>query len=194
MRHPCVNTSKQAERDAADLLPGDLIAIAEWTVCGGKQPVVPMVKRDCLDPTERLVVQIGHAGVDLEILEQPQDLDGGTRQDRKRDVGMARPIGRRQRRYHRQRRGHGRDPEMAGKPSLQGADLLPHRPGVANDAPRPLEHLLALGREAVETRAALHEKNAKRVLQLHDRRRERRLRHAAHLGCMAEMLLARESD
>ena len=51
-------------------------------------------------------------------------------------------------------------PDLAGKPMLEGVDLLAHGAGVADDPPGPFEHALALRREAAEARAALHEQDA----------------------------------
>ena len=81
---------------------------------------------------------------------------------------------------------------MPGEPDLQRVDLLPERTAVADDAARPAERALALGRERLEARAALHEEHAKRVLQLLDAGGKRRLRYAAGLGRAPEMLLLRK--
>ena len=48
---------------------------------------------------------------------------------------------------------------------LEGVDLLAHGARVADDAPRPVEHPLALGREAAEPRAALDDQHAELVLE-----------------------------
>ena len=83
---------------------------------------------------------------------------------------------------------------MAGKAVLQRIDLLAHGAGVADDAARPVEHPLAFRGEALEARAALHQQHPERILELLDAGRERGLAHAAGLGRMAEMPLARQRD
>ena len=57
---------------------------------------------------------------------------------------------------------------MAGKAPLQRVDLLMHGAGVADDAPRPVEHPLAFRGEALEARAALHQQNPEGILELLD--------------------------
>ena len=49
---------------------------------------------------------------------------------------------------------------MAGEAALQRVDLLAHGARVADDPPRPVEHALALRREALEARPALHQEHA----------------------------------
>jgi hypothetical protein len=73
-------------------------------------------------------------------------------------------------------------------------DLLAHGARITDDAPRPIEHALTLGREALEARAALHEQYAERVFELFDGGGEGRLAHAAGFGSEAEMPLARETQ
>jgi hypothetical protein len=185
---------KEAERDLPDLGPADLGAVAERAVMGGQEPVVLAVKRHRAHAAKRLVVETGHPGVDLEILEQAEDLDRGARQDREGYVRMAGPVRRRQRRHHGEGGRHGGDLDVTGGALLEGPNLLLHRPGIADDTARPVKHALALRREAEEARAAMDEQNAERVFELLDSRRKRRLRHAARFGGAAEMLLAGESD
>ena len=83
---------------------------------------------------------------------------------------------------------------MAGEAALQRVDLLAHGARVADDAARPVEHALAFRGEALEARAALHQEHAERILELLDAGREGRLAHAAGLGRVTEMPLARERD
>ena len=83
---------------------------------------------------------------------------------------------------------------MSGEAALQRVDLLAHGARVADDAARPIEHALAFGGEPLEPRTALHEQHAERILELLDAGREGRLAHAAGLGGMTEMPLARERD
>ena len=73
--------------------------------------------------------------------------------------------------------------------SLSAVDLLPHRAGIADDAPRPVERALALGRKALEARAALHQHHAEDFLELLEAGRHRRLGDAAGLGGAPEMTL-----
>ena len=65
-----------------------------------------------------------------------------------------------------------------------------HRARVADDAARPVEHPLALRREALEARAAIDQQHAHLLLELLDAGRQGRLGHAAGLGGAAEMLFA----
>src|ERR1700754_4675804 len=83
---------------------------------------------------------------------------------------------------------------MPGEAALERRHLLAHGPGVADDAPCPFQHLLALRREALETRAARDQQHAKLALQLLDAGGERGLRHPADLRRTPEMVLAGESD
>jgi len=57
---------------------------------------------------------------------------------------------------------------VTGEAALQRIDLLPHRTRVGHDAPRPFEYAFTFGREALKSRAALHQQHAKRVLKLLD--------------------------
>jgi hypothetical protein len=70
---------------------------------------------------------------------------------------------------------------------LQGVDLLPHRPHVADDPPRPVQRALALRGESLKPRTALHQHHAENFLELLDAGRHRRLGHAAGFGGAAEM-------
>ena len=108
--------------------------------------------------------------------------------------GCLRPVGGGDHRHHGERGGDGGDADMAGKAALQRVDLLAHGARVADDAARPVEHPLALGGEALEARAALHQQHAERILELLDAGRERGLAHAAGLRRVAEMPLARQRD
>ena len=72
-------------------------------------------------------------------------------------------------------------------PSLSDVDFLPHRRAVADDAARPVERPLALGREALETRAALHQHDAEDFLELLEAGRHRRLGDAAGFGGTSEV-------
>ena len=127
----------------------------ECAVTGGQQPIALVVERHGPDLAERLVVEIADAGIDLEVLEQVQDFDRGARQDREADArdawpGTASSGARRSAARSGSRRCAGGPDEAA----LQGIEVLPHRLGVADDAARPVEHPLALGREALEPGAS----------------------------------------
>jgi len=76
-----------------------------------------------------------------------------------------------------------------GQLVLEPVDLLPHRAGVADDPPRPVERALALGRKTLKARAALHQHDAEDFLELLEARRHRRLRDAARLRRPSEMPL-----
>ena len=125
-----------------------------------------VIQRDGTDTAERLVVDVGEAGIDFEVVEQGQHLDGGAGQDGEADLGMADMQGCGQRGHDRQRGRHRGDAQMAGETAFQGADFVAHGTGVADDAPRPIEHAQALGREADEAGAALHQQDADAFLQL----------------------------
>ena len=60
---------------------------------------------------------------------------------------------------------------------------------IADDAARPIQHPLALGREAAEAGAAIDQQHAHRRLELLHPGRQRRLGHAAGLRGAAEMPL-----
>src|SRR5262249_40646687 len=73
-------------------------------------------------------------------------------------------------------------------------DLLAHGARVTDDPAGPVEHPLALGREALEARAPLHQEHAEHILELLDAGREGGLAHTASLGCGAEVALARQRN
>jgi hypothetical protein len=156
--------------------------------------VLLAIERHRLHAPQGLVVEIGEACIDLQILELAQHLDGIPRPDREADIGVLRPVGRRQHRHHGQRRGDRGDTDVAGKTPLQGVDLLMHGAGVADDAPGPVEHPLALRREALEPRSALHQEHAEGFLELLDAGGEGGLADAAGLGGVSEVALAGERD
>ena len=101
---------------------------------------------------------------------------------------------RRQPRHHGQRRRDGGNADAAGQAVARRAHLLAHGAGVADDAARPDQHLLALRRQPLEARAAQHQHDAELVFKLLDRRRQRRLGDAARLRRAPEMLLLGQSD
>ena len=105
-------------------------------------------------------------------------------------VRMALAERRGEARDHRERGRDRGDAQLPGQAVAQRVDLRAHRARVADDAARPVEHLLALGREALETRAAVDQQHAHLLLELLHAGRKRRLGDAAGLGGAAEMPLA----
>ena len=183
---------QQAERHLADLGPGHAVTIAEGAVFRGEQAILLEIERHRAQPPQRLVVDVGQACIDFEVLDHRQDLDRGARQDRELHVGMLGAVRRGQRRDHGERRRNGGDLEMAVQALLQGAHFLAHGPRVGHDRTRPVEHPLSLGGEAQEARRALHQHDAQGLLELLDARGEGRLRDAAQFGGLAEILFARQ--
>ena len=150
------------------------------------------IKRHGVDPAERLVVEVGQPGVDLQIFELRQHLDRGARQDRELHVGMAHAERGGEACHHRERGGDGGDAQPPGQAVTQRLELLPHGAGVAHDAPCPVEHPLALRGEALEAGPAVDQQHAHGFLELLDPGGQRGLGHAAGLGRAAEMPLARQ--
>ena len=181
---------QQAERDAPDLGPGDLVALAQRTVGRGEQAVLLEIERHRPQAAQRLIVDVGEPGIDLEVAQHRQDLARGSRQDRELHVGMLGAIGRGQRRHHGQRRRDRGDAQMAAQPLLERPQFLPHGATVGHDRARPVEDAFALGGEAQETRRPLHQHHAQRILELLDARGKGRLGHATLLGRLAEIFLA----
>jgi hypothetical protein len=101
-------------------------------------------------------------------------------------------IGGGQRGHHGERRRDRGDPQLAAQAVAQRVDLLAHGTAVADDTPSPVEHALALGREALEAGAAVHQQHAHLLFQLLHTGRQRRLGDAARLGGAAEMPLPRQ--
>src|SRR5262249_23165649 len=120
--------------------------------------------------------------------------DRVARQDGEAHVGMLSAIRRGDHRHHGERRRDGGNADMSGEAMLERVDLLAHGTRVADDAARPVEHALALRRESLKARTALHQKHAEHVLELLDACRKGWLAHTASLGRVAEMALARERN
>ena len=95
---------------------------------------------------------------------------------------MPGPKWRGQRRDHAERGRNRGDGDLSGQAVLERVDLLPHRAGIADDAARPVQRPLPLGRKTLKPRAALHQHDAEDFLQLLEAGRHRRLGHAAGLG------------
>ncbi len=159
-----------------------------------QQPVMLEIQGHRADTAEGFVVDIGEAGIDLQIVQQAQDFDGCTGQDGEHDFRMGSVQRRGQRRHDRQRGRNRRDAQMPGQPPLKRLDFLPHGPCVADDTPSPIEHPHALRREADEAGAAADQQHAQAFLQLFQPGRQRGLGHPARLGRAPEVLLPRQGQ
>jgi hypothetical protein len=158
----------------------------------GQEPIALLIERHGIHPAERLVVEVGEAGIDLQVFEQRQNLDRCLRPDRELNVGVSRAQRRGEGGNHRERGRNGGDAQPAVEAVLEDLYLLPHGTGVADDSPRPAEHPLAFGREALKTRGAVDQRHAHHLFELLDARRQGRLRHPAGLGGPPKMPLAGE--
>ncbi len=107
---------------------------------------------------------------------------------------MPRAVGRGEPLDHRQRGRDGGDAQAAGQAVLERVHFLAHGAGVADDAARPVEHALALRREALKARAAVDQQDAEAILELLHAGRQSRLGDAAGLGGAAEMLFPRQGE
>jgi hypothetical protein len=76
---------------------------------------------------------------------------------------------------------------------LERMHFLPHRPAIADDAPRPIEHPFAFRCKILKSRAAIDQKDTERIFKLFDASRQSGLRDAASFGGAGEMLFARQS-
>ena len=178
---------QQAQRHLPDLLPRHLLAVAEHRIRRRQQPVALVIERNGANLADRFVLDIGQPGIDLEIFQEPQHIGRGAGPDLKTHVGMPRAKRRRQRCNHAE---HGRDrgnPDFARQLVLEAVDLLPHRAGIADDPPRPVQRALALGRKTLKAGAALHQHDAQNFLELLEAGRHRRLGDAARLRGPSEM-------
>ena len=133
---------------------------------------------------ERLIVEIGDADIDIEIIDRPLDLLRCLGQHRQADIGMLGMEGGGETRNHGERGGDRTDPQMPAQPPAHLADLLLQPVAIGEDALGPFHHAKSLGREALEAPAALHDGHGKLGLELLDRRGESRLGDAAS-GCGA---------
>ena len=101
---------------------------------------------------------------------------------------------RREVRHHRQRGGNGGDAQPSGEAVAQRVELLAHGAGVADDAPRPVEHPLTLRGEAAEPRSPVDQQHPHRALELLDPGGQRGLGDPAGVGGTAEMPLAGQRE
>ena len=92
----------------------------------------------------------------------------------------------------RERGRDGADPELPGEPAAHGVELGVETADVREDPARPLEHPLALRRQALVALRAPHDREPDLALEPANARRERRLRDVARGGGAAEMLLPDE--
>jgi hypothetical protein len=115
-----------------------------------QQAIALVIERHGGDAAERLVAEIGDAGVDLEIFQEFENFDRGARPDGEAHVRVPLAIRRRQRRHHRQRGRDRGDAQASGQSVTQRIDLLAHGAGVADDAPCPFQHALALRRKPLK--------------------------------------------
>src|SRR4051812_3091524 len=83
---------------------------------------------------------------------------------------------------------------MTGETLAGSTHFLAHGARIADDAPRPFQHTLPFRGQSLETGAALHQHDAKLILELADSGRKRRLRNAAFLRSTTEMFLVGECD
>ena len=139
---------------------------------------------------ERLVVEIGDARLEREILDAAQNFLRGLRQHRYRDARKTRDERPGQVRDDRQRGRNNAEPEPAGEALVHLGDARRHLLGLSENAQGVLERELALRGQADEPLAALDQRRAEFPFELPDRRRQRGLRHAAGFGRPAEMLFA----
>src|SRR5207247_6233617 len=72
------------------------------------------------------------------------------------------------------RRSSDLDAQLAGQPMLERLDLFAHGARVTDDPARPVEGALAFRGETDEARAALHQEDAERLLELLDTGRDRK--------------------
>src|ERR1700732_3301553 len=81
---------------------------------------------------------------------------------------------------------------MPGERGLGRMNVLPHGARVADNAPRPFEHALALRRQPVKARAAIDEQHPQRVFELFDARRQGGLGHPAAFRGAAKIAFPRQ--
>jgi len=95
--------------------------------------------------------------------------------------------GRGETRHHGERGGDGADPQMPAQPPAHLADFLLQPVAIGEDALGPFHHAKSLGRETLETPAALHDGHGKLGLELLDGGGESGLGDAASRCGAAEM-------
>ncbi len=141
---------------------------------------------------QRLVVEVGDAGMQLEIVEAALDVDRAAREQLHAQAGLAGEQGRGQLGHHGQGGGDDADGDPPAQRLAGTHQLLLERVAVGQDPLRPGQHPLALLGQALEPVAALDHEHAQILLEMPQARRKRRLRHAARLGRAGEMPLAGE--
>ncbi len=185
---------QQAQRQRRRLGPADRGAVAELAVGGGEQQVALPPQRAHVDVGERLVVQVGEAGVELAVGEPVRDLARRHRVQRHAHARVVLAEARGDERRGRQRGGDGAEAERADEALAQPRDLLLEAAQVVDGPLRPRQHPLALGRQALEPPPAHDQRHAQLALQAADRLRQRRLRHVARRRGTSEVPLPVERD
>ena len=162
-------------------------------LAGRQEQIFLVVDRLDAHALQRLVVEIGDARIEFELLDAALDLLRGQRQHRHGDV---RDSARRTAPVRCETIGsavgitpsRSRPVSPLSISSIARAQVL----GLGEDAMGVLERELALRGQADETMAALDERRAELLLELPDRRGKRRLRDMTRLRRPAEMLFARQ--
>ncbi|MEF9602370.1 hypothetical protein O4J55_08480 [Paracoccus sp. PXZ] len=136
------------------------------------------------------VVEIGHAAVDLEIVQPLLDGAGGHRSQLDLGQRVARNEGLGQQRGGGHGRGDDAQPQPPGQPApVPAVQVVMQAVVIRQDLPAPMQHPFALRRQRQETVAADDQAQVQLVLQLADGVGQRGLRDIAALGRPAEMLL-----
>jgi hypothetical protein len=115
---------------------------------------------------QRLVVEIGDARVDLEIVQRALNGDRAQRPHLHVDAGMPRTKRRDQMRQRRQRGRNAGEPERAEQGVVTEGQILLEALIVGDDLPGPGQHALAFGGQPEEAVAANDQRHAKLFLQL----------------------------
>ena len=187
---------EQAQRHLRHFRPRHLVAVAERRVGRSEQAIALAIKRHAGDAADRLVVEIGDAGIDLEIFQETENLlrdlrrqngelhrrDGARDRARSAVSIMASAMGIAAMRSRPVR------PCLSAWTSSRMARLSPTMRRAQSSTRSPS------GREILEPRAAIDQEHAETLLELLDAGRQRRLGHAAGFGGPAEMLFARQRE
>ena len=163
-------------------------------VLRGEQRVALFVKRYGLEASDRLIADIGDAEIQLEIFHGRQNADRGVRGDGE----LHRRIALMERQRHRGDEGQGgrdhAEPQMPADAALERIDVLAHGARIADDPARPVEHPLALGREAAKPGTALDDHHAELLFEALDGGGKAGLGDAGGLGGASEMPFAGEEE
>jgi hypothetical protein len=140
-------------------------------------PLAPQRQR--VDQGERLVVEVGHAGVELAVLEPVGDLPRRHRYQSNPHARMAFAEAGRESGRHRQRRGDRTDPQHPFQPAAEPARFLAEALQVCQRALGPTQDPLAFRRQTFEPSTAPHERNPELVFEAPDAGRQGGLRDVA---------------